>query len=538
MESQSGVGEFETSGIPINRRSLTSGGTSGSSKDDDNDTVYTDTTDDTVDSWDESYMPLEGTVDNGADADYINASYVTSYDKGFNRYIVTQAPMEHTIGQFWHMVLQDRCRMIVSLVDVGDECDRFWPTRVGGTEYYEPIHVKLLAETEVHERITKRTLRIRKRPPPKQKSSQKKENEENVDMTVSDDLMGSGGYGALADDIAVYDFGGDLGGETMGGFDDDDEDGGFSFTVGDDDGDEDEDGGFAFVVGSDDEEDFFVVGEDDEVVMEEEEDEEEEEGEGWGEPLEVIQWHYHQWSDMTAPSDVESLLSLIALMDQEELYLYSEACALEDLEDELVDGEGRRKSTLTTEQIRKMNAEQEKQEQQQAAQGIVGVEQIREGLENLTVDLEVDKEAQKLERVETLTRQVAHQMSSTNVHHQQQQEQGNHEEGSSTGDDRPGFMFNDEVINPVVVHCSAGVGRAGTFVASRLATEYVRDYKMHTGEVPETINMAQLVYELRAQRPFMVYKESQYSSLYDIVYNYSVFLTDNEEVEKGGVGRR
>ena len=48
-------------------------------------------------------------------SDYINANYIESY-LFQNTYIGTQAPLEHTIGDFWRMVWEQNCVTIVMLV--------------------------------------------------------------------------------------------------------------------------------------------------------------------------------------------------------------------------------------------------------------------------------------------------------------------------------------------------------------------------------------------------------------------------------------
>jgi len=77
---------------------------------------------------------------------------------------------------------------------------------------------------------------------------------------------------------------------------------------------------------------------------------------------------------------------------------------------------------------------------------------------------------------------------------------------------------------PVVVHCSAGVGRCGTFIAADQACTVSRalchgDSERGLG-LGLGFNLQHLVYKLRCQRPMMVYKAEQYLSLYLIVYRY------------------
>jgi len=62
---------------------------------------------------------------------------------------------------------------------------------------------------------------------------------------------------------------------------------------------------------------------------------------------------------------------------------------------------------------------------------------------------------------------------------------------------------------PVLVHCSAGIGRAGTFIAVRTALHSIRA----RAQLPD---IAQLVLNLRAQRRGMVQTPEQYAFIYTV----------------------
>lgn len=83
---------------------------------------------------------------------------------------------------------------------------------------------------------------------------------------------------------------------------------------------------------------------------------------------------------------------------------------------------------------------------------------------------------------------------------------------STTGSDHA----NDDQSNPRIIHCSAGVGRSGTFIA----LDYLL-YLMHTGEldhIPAPHDpIAETVSLLRQQRMMMVQGESQFNLLYDVL---------------------
>lgn len=73
------------------------------------------------------------------------------------------------------------------------------------------------------------------------------------------------------------------------------------------------------------------------------------------------------------------------------------------------------------------------------------------------------------------------------------------------------FIENDEMV---VVHCSAGVGRTGTFIA-------MAEIKMLIPKIEE-ISIFEIVRKLREQRWAMVYTASQYEYLYEFTESESI----------------
>ena len=90
---------------------------------------------------------------------------------------------------------------------------------------------------------------------------------------------------------------------------------------------------------------------------------------------------------------------------------------------------------------------------------------------------------------------------------------------------------NDEELNPRIVHCSAGVGRSGTFIAL--------DHLLHLldkGDLDsvgqDTDPIAQTVDQLRQQRMMMVQGESQFMMLYDLIKEAWIERWRKQQAEK------
>ena len=75
---------------------------------------------------------------------------------------------------------------------------------------------------------------------------------------------------------------------------------------------------------------------------------------------------------------------------------------------------------------------------------------------------------------------------------------------------------NSHAGNPRAVHCSAGVGRSGTFIALEYLLSCLESGRLDA--IPDDEDpIFDVVYQLRVQRMMMVQSDSQYQFLYDVV---------------------
>nr|DBA19663.1 TPA: hypothetical protein GDO54_015466 [Pyxicephalus adspersus] len=85
---------------------------------------------------------------NPSRSDYINASPIIEHDPRMPAYIATQGPLSHTIADFWQMVWENGCTVIVMLTPLVEDgvkqCDRYWPDE--GSSLYHIYEVNLVSE--------------------------------------------------------------------------------------------------------------------------------------------------------------------------------------------------------------------------------------------------------------------------------------------------------------------------------------------------------------------------------------------------------
>ena len=69
---------------------------------------------------------------------------------------------------------------------------------------------------------------------------------------------------------------------------------------------------------------------------------------------------------------------------------------------------------------------------------------------------------------------------------------------------------------PMVIHCSAGIGRSGTFCSL--------DYCIDELRMKGKVNIQQCVITLRQQRAFSIQTDEQYMFCYHTVLEYALYL--------------
>uniref|UniRef100_A0A0K0DNF6 protein-tyrosine-phosphatase n=1 Tax=Angiostrongylus cantonensis TaxID=6313 RepID=A0A0K0DNF6_ANGCA len=79
------------------------------------------------------------------DHDYIHANWVDGYREP-KKFIITQAPLPHTTNQFWKMLWQEKCLVVVSMIQMFDVTGAEWtstyiPKKTGETCKVEDINL-------------------------------------------------------------------------------------------------------------------------------------------------------------------------------------------------------------------------------------------------------------------------------------------------------------------------------------------------------------------------------------------------------------
>lgn len=98
--------------------------------------------------------------------DYINANLV-KMDRANRRYILTQGPLQNTVGHFWLMVWEQNSAAILMLNKIIEKkqvkCHQYWPTHIGAEHCMQLGDVGLTVEylkCEEFTNFSKRTFRL------------------------------------------------------------------------------------------------------------------------------------------------------------------------------------------------------------------------------------------------------------------------------------------------------------------------------------------------------------------------------------------
>lgn len=113
--------------------------------------------------FDETRVKLES-IEGMDGSDYINSSFLSGETKEtYHYYIACQAPLDHTVGDFWRMIWEQRTAVVVMLTGLHEgnivKADKYWPEN-GEVKQYGKMIVLLRRTFSVGE-ITIRSFLIR-----------------------------------------------------------------------------------------------------------------------------------------------------------------------------------------------------------------------------------------------------------------------------------------------------------------------------------------------------------------------------------------
>ncbi|KAK6032508.1 Protein-tyrosine phosphatase [Ostertagia ostertagi] len=83
------------------------------------------------------------------DHDYIHANWVDGYREP-KKFIITQAPLPQSTDQFWHMIWQEKCLIVVSMIQTVDWCGSYIP-KSGETTTHDKITLQHCGTRRIRE---------------------------------------------------------------------------------------------------------------------------------------------------------------------------------------------------------------------------------------------------------------------------------------------------------------------------------------------------------------------------------------------------
>lgn len=87
-----------------------------------------------------------------------------------------------------------------------------------------------------------------------------------------------------------------------------------------------------------------------------------------------------------------------------------------------------------------------------------------------------------------------------------------------------------------LIHCSAGVGRTGTFIALMALIDYINKNKKSVNDGTLELNIYDLVRILRSNRPLMVQSDVQYEFIYRYIYHFITEKVKDSKEIKDAIG--